>query len=132
MDDFNAVTDLMYGTGAPMLGYELSEDEAAARVREQFPNKPFCLVRDWIWIDLAVSDSVRLELERTARQPVMLYAHQVVLDSRCRFSPGDWVRSTPLIAFTDGCFFETSNSVYMLLGHGVRKAAELSTVGKIF
>jgi hypothetical protein len=37
-----------------------------------------------------------------------------------------------LVAFTEGCFFETGNSVYVLLGHGVRKTAELSTVNKVF
>jgi hypothetical protein len=132
MDDLNAVTDLLHGEGATMLGHELAEEKAVARVRERFPSKPFCLVRDWIWIDLTMPDSVRAALERSARQPVMLYAHQVVLDSRCRFSPGDWVRSTPLVAFTDDCFFETENSVYVLLGNGVRKTAELTTVNKVF
>jgi hypothetical protein len=132
MDDLNAVTDLLHGAGETMLGHELTNEEAVARVREQFLGKPFCLVRDWIWIDLSLSDTVRAALERTARQPAMLYAHQVVLDSRCRFSPGDWVRSTYLVAFTDDCFFETENSVYVLLGNGARKTAELTTVSKIF
>jgi hypothetical protein len=132
MDDLSAVTDLLHGAGETMLGHEFTNEEAVARVREQFPGKPFCLVRDWIWIDLSMPDSVRAALERTARQPVMLYAHQVVQDSLWRFAPGDWVRSTPLVAFTEGCFFETGNSVYVLLGHGVRKTAELSTVNKVF
>lgn len=132
MDDLNAVTELMYGEGAPMLGYELSEEEAVAHVLEQFPNKPFCLVRNWIWIDLDVLDWVRVEIERKERQPVVLYAHQVVLDSRGRFLPGDRVRTTSLITFTDGCLFETANSVYVLLGHGLRKTAEILTVSNIF
>lgn len=132
MDDLNAVTELLHGAGTTMLGHECSDEEAVCRVRERFPHRSFCLVRDWIWIDLAMPDSVHVEFERTARQGVLLYAHQVVLDSRGRFFPGDWVRSTPLVAFTDDCFFETGNTVYMLLGNGTRKTAELSTVNMIF
>jgi hypothetical protein len=132
MDDLSAVTDLLNGAGETMLGHEFTNEEAVARARERFPGKPFCLVRDWIWIDMSMPDAVRAELERTARQPAMLYAHQVILDSAWRFAPGDWVRSSFLVAFTDDCFFETENSVYVLLGNGVRKTAELSTVNKVF
>lgn len=132
MDELEAVTDLLYGAGTRMLGHELVDDEAVARARKLFPSKPFCLVRDWIWIDLEMPESLVSELRMTGRQPVMLYAHRVVLDSQSRFAPGDWVRSTPLVSFTEGMFFETSHSVYVLVGHGVRKRASLSTVVKVF
>ena len=132
MDSLGAVTELLHGAGATMRGYECSDDEAVIRVHELFPDKSFCLVRDWIWIDLIMPKSVHVERERTAHQDVILYAHQVVLDSRCRFFPGDWIRTSPLIALTDDCFFETGNTVYVLLGNGTRKTAELSTVNMIF
>lgn len=64
-------------------------------------------------------------------QPTMLYG-DVVTDSLGRFEEGDWVRSTPLVSFTQGCFFETHDTVYALLGHGVRKRAELSAMVKVF
>lgn len=132
MENLNAITELLNDAGITMRGYELSDDEAVASVRERFPNRPFCLVRDWIWIDLETPNSIHVEFERTACQPVILYAHQVVLDSRGRFFPGDWIRTSPLIAFTDDYFFETGNTVYVLLGNGTRKTAELSTVNMIF
>lgn len=132
MDDLEAVTELLHGDGIPMLGHELSDEEAIAGVRQRFGHASYCLVKRWIWIDLVMPDAVLEELKRSGRQPVMLYAHEVVLDSQRRFQPGDWIRSTPLFSFTDGRFFQTHSTVYVLLGNGVRKSAELSTVIKVF
>jgi len=132
MNDCKAVTELLYGHGIPMLGHELSNEQAIASVSQRFGHTPYCLVRQWIWIDLVMPDAVLEELKRSGRQPAMLYAHEVVLDSQRRFQPGDWVRSTPLRSFTDGCFFQTRNTVYVLMGLGARKSADLSTVIKVF
>ncbi|MOA12725.1 hypothetical protein D3C78_1327430 [compost metagenome] len=115
-----------------MLGHDLSVADAVACVRQRFPAMPYCLVRKWVWIDLDVPAAVREELENAGYQPVMLYAHEVVVDSQFRFEPGDWVRSTPLYTFSEVCFFQTRNTVYVLLGHGTRKSATLSTMVKIF
>ncbi|MGK9066606.1 DUF6957 family protein [Stutzerimonas chloritidismutans] len=132
MDQLNTVHALLYGPGAPMLGHEATEVEIIARVRELFPGLSYCLVRHWIWIDLDISDAAREELKKAQRQPVMLYAHEVVFDSLGRFNKGDWVRSTPLLRFTEGGFFQTQNTVYVLLGHGKRERAEPSTVASIY
>lgn len=132
MATLDAVTQLLHGDGVTMLGHDIDDNDAIEYVRERSPKKPFCLVRQWIWIDLDMPDSVRDKLISEGLQPVMIYSHQVVFDSTGRFNPGDWVRSTPLLNFTDGCFFETRNTIYVLLGHGIRKSAELSTVIKIF
>ncbi|WP_251702076.1 DUF6957 family protein [Metapseudomonas boanensis] len=132
MDILQAVMELLDEGGIPMLGPELADEEAIARARACQPVMSFCVVRRWIWIDLEMPESVLAELQRTGRQPVMLYAHQVVFDSLDRCRPGDWIRSTPLVAFRQGCFFETVNTRYLLLGRGVRKSAQLSTGLRIF
>lgn len=132
MEALNAVTELLYGEGIPMLGHDMSDAEAIALVHQRFGQRPYCLVRQWIWIDLLMPDALFETLRRDDRQPVMLYAHEVVLDSQARLKPGDWVRSTPLVTFSNGCCFQTRNTVYVLLGNGVRKSAELSTVVKVF
>jgi hypothetical protein len=132
MEALNAVTELLYGDGIPMLGHDVSDEEAIALVHQHFGQRPYCLVRQWIWIDLLMPDALFETLRRDDRQPVMLYAHEVVLDSQARLKPGDWVRSTPLVAFSNGCCFQTRNTVYVLLGNGVRKSAELATVVKVF
>jgi len=99
---------------------------------ERFPMAEFCLVRDWLWIDLDVSHEQRAALEKTHRQPVILYAHTVIYDSARRRDVGDFVRTSPLYAFQDGFLFQTFNTIYVLLGDGVRKRVALETVGRIF
>ncbi|WP_424475924.1 DUF6957 family protein, partial [Pseudomonas viridiflava] len=32
----------------------MENDEAIAYVRQYCPQAPFCLVRDWVWVDLDV------------------------------------------------------------------------------
>lgn len=132
MSELSGVSDLLYGAGVPMVGIEISDDEAVERVRKQFRFSDYCLVRDWIWIDLDVSDEQRALLEKTGRQPTIVYAHTVIYDSARRWDVGDFVRTSPLHAFHDGFLFQTWNTVYVLLGDGVRKRAALETVGRIF
>lgn len=122
---------LLHAPGTTMIGHQMTNAHAIEFIAEGFPGRHFCLVRDWIWVDLALPKAVREELNRVQLLPVMLYG-DVVADSLGRFDKGDWQRSTPLIAFTQGCFFETRDTVYALLGHGVRKRAELSAMVKIF
>lgn len=132
MSELSGVSDLLYGAGVPMVGIEISDDEAVERVRKQFRFSDYCLVRDWIWIDLDVSDEQRALLEKTGSQPTIVYAHTVIYDSARRWDVGDFVRTSPLHAFHDGFLFQTWSTVYVLLGDGVRKRAALETVGRIF
>ena len=63
---------------------------------------------------------------------MILYSHSVLYDSARRFDVGDWVRTTPLVSFSEGCFFQTRNTLYVLVGDGLRKQTELSTVMSFF
>ncbi|WP_414602843.1 DUF6957 family protein [Pseudomonas aeruginosa] len=90
------------------------------------------IVRGWLWIDLDVTEAQRVELEKTRRQPAIIYAHTVIYDSARRWDVGDFVRTSPLYRFDEGFLFKTLNSIYVLLGDGVRKRAALETVGRIF
>lgn len=129
--DLAEVIDLLYGQGIPMPGVELSQEEAIRNARKHFPWFEFCLVRDWVWIDLDVTREQREELARTQRQPAIIYAHTVIYDSSRRFDCGDFVRTSPLYRFEDNFIFATLNSAYLLLGDGVRKRATLEAVGRI-
>ncbi|MDU9408956.1 hypothetical protein RTH74_15235 [Pseudomonas sp. zfem001] len=132
MDDLQTITDLLYCPGEPMAGSGMTDEQALAYARERFSYFEFCLVRHWLWIDLDVTDAQRVELEKTRRQPVILYAHQVIYDSARRWDVGDVVRTSPLVSFEDDFLFRTLNSVYLLLGDGQRKRSTLETVGRIF
>lgn len=131
MDDLQTITELLYGPGQPMPGSAMTDEQALVFARKRFPHSEFCLVRHWRWIDLDVSDAQRVELEKTQRQPVILYAHGVVYDSSRRWDVGDVVCTSPLSVFEEGFLFRTLNSTYLMLGDGQRKSAALETVGRI-
>ena len=115
-----------------MSGLELTQDEAVRITRKHFPWFEYCLVRDWVWIDLDVTRGQREELARTQRQPAVIYAHTVIYDSSRRFDVGDFVRTSPLYKWEEGFIFATLNSCYLLMGDGVRKRATLDTVASLF
>ncbi len=131
MDDLQTITDLLYSPGELMPGSTMTDEQALVFARERFPYSEFCLVRHWRWIDLDVSEAQRLELEKTQRQPVMLYADGVVYDSMRRWDVGDSVRTSFLSAFEEGFLFRTLNTTYLMLGEGQRKRVALETVGRI-
>lgn len=132
MNDLRAISELLSGTGQPMAGSGMTDEQALAFARERFSHFEFCLVRRWLWIDLDVTEAQRVELEKTRRQPAIIYAHTVIYDSARRWDVGDFVRTSPLYRFDEGFLFKTLNSIYVLLGDGVRKRAALETVGRIF
>lgn len=134
MDALDKVSALLYGAGEVMPGIEMSWEQARERVvaRDRSLWMAYCIVRDWIWIDLILTEEEQAILRPSGREAVMLYAHSVLYDSERRFDVGDWVRTTPLVSFSEGCFFQTSNTLYVLVGDGQRKQAEFSTVMSLF
>lgn len=131
MSDLESVIDLLHVPGEPMSGSLLSPDDATAYMCEQFPGQAYCLVRDWIWLDLLVEDKHRLALATTDRAPVMLYAHSVIYDSRRRWGAGDFVRTSLLHRFEQEFLFRTHNTIYVLMGPGSRKPVAPETVMRI-
>ncbi|QJD59949.1 hypothetical protein HG264_14085 [Pseudomonas sp. gcc21] len=131
MNELNELTDLLYGEGEPMQGGNLTLEEAKMLVRAHTDYKPFRIVRDWIWAELNVAEKIADDLQQQDLKPVMVYAHDVMFDSTHRFAPGNWVRTTPLLRFTPPCIFETTNTVYILVGEGKRKTTSLQTIMSI-
>lgn len=131
MDKLSELADMLYGPGAPMQGLALTDDEAVTMMRARRHNTEYRVVRDWIWLDVDVTPAEQEKLSKTRRQPVVLYANSVVHDSRCRLDVGDFVRSTFLSVFYDEGFFQTWNTLYVLLGPGQRKRVALDTVMSI-
>ncbi|TPG77626.1 DUF6957 family protein [Pseudomonas arsenicoxydans] len=123
------ISQLLYGAGEEMPGWQGTQDELITLAAKTFPGKAFCVVRQWILIGLTVNPEEKEKLTGIGLLPATLYAHEVVLDSRNRFQPGMWVRSNFGKSFTEGCMFETKSTVYLLWGSGQRKEA---TVGAAF
>lgn len=121
------ISQLLYGAGKEAPGWQSTQDELIALAAKTFPGKAFCVVRQWILIDLTVNPVEKEKLTGLGLLPATLYAHEVVLDSRSRFQAGMWVRSNFGISYTENCLFETKSTVYLLLGSGLRKNASIGT-----
>ncbi|MFZ3025053.1 DUF6957 family protein [Pseudomonas sp.] len=132
MKEFNETLDFLYGDGKPMPGAQINHEEAVRIVRERHPYAEYCLVSNWIWLDLDVTQEQRDELVRTNRQPAVIYAHAVIYDSQRRWDVGDFVRTSYLHKFEDNFIFRTLNTIYILIGDGIRTKTSLESLGRIF
>lgn len=126
MVTLDEISRLLYGAGEEMPGWQGTQDELIALAAKAFPGKAFCVVRQWILIDLTVNPEEKEKLTGLGLLPATLFAHEIVLDSKGRFQPGMWVRSNFGVSFTEGCMFETKSTVYLLLGAGQRKEASIA------
>ncbi len=131
MNELDSLTNLFSGAGESMAGSPMTDDEALNFMRNKRLYVEFCLVRDWTWIDLDVTPAQLAELEKTSRKPAIILANNVIYDSARRWDQGDFVRTSPLHVCREGFLFQTLNSVYVLLGDGLRKKATVDTVGRI-
>ncbi|WP_138738319.1 DUF6957 family protein [Pseudomonas sp. FSL W7-0098] len=125
MVTLNEISQLLYGAGDESPGWQDSEEELISLAAKTFPGKAFCVVKQWILIDLTVTPVEREKLTSLGLLPATLFAHEVVLDSKGRFQSGMWVRSNFGKSFTEGCMFETKSTVYLLCGGGLRKEASI-------
>ena len=119
------ISQLLYGAGEELAGWQGTQDELIALAAKTFPGKAFCVVKQWILIDLTVNPDEKEKLTGLGLLPATLFAHEVVLDSRNRFQPTMWVRSNFGMSFTEGCMFETKSTVYLLWDSGLRKEASV-------
>ncbi|MNF85490.1 hypothetical protein D3C84_678870 [compost metagenome] len=125
--DLKGLEYLLTG-GAPLAGCELSQADAVSLVAAQFPGRAFCLVADWVLIDMITSERVANALAKKGGLPSIVLSLCVLKDSRERFPFGHWVKSSQGVTFTLGCLFETRNTVYALMGAGRRIRADFDTV----
>ncbi|MEX5499159.1 DUF6957 family protein [Pseudomonas syringae] len=129
MQDFDIQE--MIGPSVVMPGIEVELDEAIRVAEERFPGHSLCVVKEWVWLDLQAPDLINEELAREGKQPVMLLVFHVLFDSYTS-SQRHWFRTTPLVEFSEGMFFQTENKLYVLVGHGRRKSMSLSAVIRLF
>ena len=124
MVTLNEISQLLYGTGDESPGWQGSEEALISLAAKTFPGKAFCVVKQWILIDLTVTPVEREKLTSLGLLPATLFAHEIVLDSQGRFQPSMWVRSNFGIS-SHRYMFETNKTVYLLLGPGLKKEASV-------
>jgi hypothetical protein len=113
-------------------GVSLSLDKARALVSERFPRKAYCLVEQWTLYQADVSADDLAKIHAARHLPLVVFAHRVIEDSRGRFQPGDWVRSSMCTSFDGSILAETKNTVYVLVGPGRRQTASLKAIFSFF
>lgn len=118
------ISQLLYGAGKEAPGWQSTQDELIALAANTFPGKAFCVVKQWILIDLTVNSAEKAKLSGLGLLTATLFAHEIVLDSQNRFQPSMWVRSNFGIS-SSPYMFETKKTVYLLLGPGLRKEASI-------
>ncbi|NWN50468.1 hypothetical protein HT121_24175 [Pseudomonas sp. MAFF 301514] len=122
---------LLGGQDASVDGCGLSAQEAALTAQQKFKSQPFCLVSEWTILDLEVDEDELNALRLRGLEPVIVYALHVLLDSRGRYLPGDWVRTSFRVSHEESGFFLTTNTVYVLLGKGHRQRISVDDL-KVF
>lgn len=132
MAGLSSLAELFPGFSLPMSGSSMSNEEALSYARKRFPHGSFCLVRNWLWLDLDAPKEILQNLPASKRQPAIIYADTVIYDSERRWDVGDFVRTSPLHHFADDFLFSTLNTTYLLLGPGQRKRTSIENVACIF
>lgn len=118
----------LYGEGERIEGWNLDPEELVSLAQQTFPGKPYCLVKRWVVAEMSGPEDELKTILSEGLLTTLVFAHEVVRDSRNRFPPGHWVRSNFGISHSHPCMFETRSTVYLLLGDGCRKRATLDTV----
>lgn len=121
------IQDLIYGPARVLGGSRLGDDELIQLAREEFEGQRFCIVRNWIVLDLLLSEAQERELRKQGLQPTVLFINHAVFDSDARVPPSDRFITGYLKDF-HGCFFESKDKLYILAGRGARKHASLPAV----
>jgi hypothetical protein len=122
--------DLLFGSAQPVGGSRLGDDELIELATDTFGEKPFCIVRRWMLLDVMLPESQEREIKTQGLEATLLYAQAAVFDSQNKLQPGDSILSDFQRAF-DGCIFESKHTIFILAGRGARKHVSLPAVEAI-
>lgn len=125
--DDELLGDLLYGSARSLGGSKLGDDELVELAADTFKEKPFCVVRNWLILDVMLPESAEQEVRAQGLNATVLYAQAAVFDSQNNHSPGDSVLSGYQSDF-DGCIFESNTTIFILAGRGARKHVSLPAV----
>ncbi|MEX6678536.1 hypothetical protein QWI18_21685 [Pseudomonas sp. W2Oct36] len=120
-----AIAEMQSLTGEPTAGASLDSAQAIERKLE-LTTKPVCFVNAWVVIDvLGVDSSVTLGSHML---PLVMFSHYVVSHGTGHLSQGDKVLTGFAVHYDPKGIFETASTVFILLGSGFRKSADVETV----
>lgn len=125
--DADLLGDLLFGSARPLGGSKLGDDELIELAADTFREKPFCIVRYWMVLDVMLPEFQEREIKAQGLEATLLYAQAAVFDSQNKYQPGDRIVSGYQRDF-DGCFFESNDTIFILAGQGARKHASYPAV----
>ena len=127
VSDAELLSDLLFGPAQPMGGSRLGDAELVRLASETFREKPFCVVRHWMLLDVMLPPSIEEGMKAQGIEATILYAQRMVFDSLGMHRPGDSILSGYQSDF-DGCIFESKDTIFILGGRGARKHASSPAV----
>lgn len=107
-------------------------DQSVIDQAKKISPKNICIVKDWCWWSLEISDEQMRSLSKIGLVNAMIFSSHVISDESGRFREGDYVRTGFLKDYYRPAFFETTNTMYILVGKGTRKAVEPNLAKAIF
>ncbi len=127
VSDVELLGELLFGSARALGGSRLEDDELIELATVTFTEKPFCIVRQWLLLDVMLPESEEQEIKAQGLEATILYAQKTVFDSKGKHQAGDSLLSDYQLDF-DGCIFESKDTLYILAGRGARKHASYPAV----
>lgn len=124
------IEDVLYGPAQMLGGSQLEDGELIQLAREEFEGQPFCIVRNWMIVDLLLSEAQEREVRKQGLQPTVLFISKAVFDSEARTETGYGFISGYQKDFY-GCFFESKDKLYILAGRGARKHVSVPAISAL-
>ena len=125
--DADLLGDLLFGSARPLGGSKLGDDELIELAADTFREKPFCIVRHWMVLDVMLPEFQEREIKAQGLGATLLYAQAAVFDSQNKHSAGDSILSGYQCDFV-GCIFESKTTIFILAGRGYRKHVSLPAI----
>ena len=97
-----------------------------------FDRKQHCIVKDWKWCDVDVSEQDSIDMKEQGVKPSFVMANHIIFDQMGRFPEGGGVRTSLLSKFIPPAIFETRNTIYILTGKGTREVKSIREAGRLF
>ena len=128
--DTDLLGDLLFGPAQSLGGAKLGDDELIELAVGTFGEKPFCIVRRWMVLDVLLPESQEREVKAQGLGATILYTQSVIYDSQLKLQPGDSVLSDFQSDFEE-CIFESKDKLYILAGRGARKHVSVPAVAAL-
>lgn len=112
---------LLYSAATTIHGSEMHEEQLLTEALEKYEKKSYYVVSQWIIIDVILPLNAFHAMSCQNDNLTIIYALRAK-----RYEKGNFTDTHKLITGSqvslDGCFFETEDALYILMGQGIRQS----------